>query len=226
MKSAKEVPLLVPVHRHLKHHARFYAALAVGIGTWLATGLLDDSMRLAAAGDAFYGVYLAATADAAIHANADALRRHATYEDEGIVLIIVITLGAIALSLWSIFSLINAEGRPGLLPLMLAIASVPLGWLTLHTIAAFHYAHLYYARVKLEGKLSDAGGLVFPGTHEPTAWDFLYYSFVVGMTAQVSDVQIVTTAMRRLTMAHGIVSYFYSTVLLALAVNLIVTQAR
>ena len=183
-------------------------------------------MRLAAAGDAFYGVYLVATAIAAIHANADVLRRRATYEDEGIVLIVVITLGAIVLSLWTIFSLINAEGRPRLPPLLLAVVSVPLGWLTLHTVAAYHYAHLYYARVKGEGQPRDAGGLDFPGTKEPTAWDFLYYSFVVGMTAQVSDVQVLTTAMRRLTMAHGIVSFFYNTVLLALAVNLMVSQAR
>lgn len=226
MTSAREAPLLVPVHRHLKHHARFYAALAAGVGTWFAIGILDDSLRLVAAGDAFYGVYLAATTVAAIHANADALRRRATYADEGIMLIVVITLGAVVLSLWSIFALINAEGRPRLLPLILAVASVPLGWLTLHTIAAFHYAHLYYARVKGAAKPGDAGGLAFPGTDEPAAWDFLYYSFVVGMTAQVSDVQVRTTAMRRLTMAHGIVSYFYNTVLLALAVNLIVTQAR
>ncbi|HEX2113690.1 MAG TPA: DUF1345 domain-containing protein, partial [Alphaproteobacteria bacterium] len=75
-------------------------------------------------------------------------------------------------------------------------------------------------------KAGDRAELAFPGTSEPTAWDFLYYSFVVGMTAQVSDVQILSTEMRRLTMAHGVVAFFYNTVLLALAVNLIVNQAR
>ena len=57
------------------------------------------------------------------------------------------------------------------------------------------------------------------GDVEPGSWDFLYYSFVVGMTAQVSDVQVLSTAMRRVTLAHGVVSFFYNTVLLALAVN-------
>jgi uncharacterized membrane protein len=221
-----EASLLVPAHRHLKHHARFYAALAAGIGIWVATGSLDAPPRFAAAGDAFYAIYLISTAILAFPATANDLRKRATYEDEGIILIAVITLGATVLSLWSIFSLINSERWPGLAILVLAIASVPLGWLTLHTIAAYHYAHLYYTRMKVEGTLRDAAGLDFPGTKEPTAWDFLYFSFVVGMTAQVSDVQVLTTTMRRLTMAHGIVSFFYNTVLLALAVNLVATQGR
>lgn len=183
-------------------------------------------MRLAAAGDVFYGVYLGTTAALAFRATADTLRRRATYGDEGILLIVVITLGAIVLSLWSIFSLINAANQPGPTALALSIASVVLGWLMLHTVAAFHYAHLYYARVQTDRKAGDRAELAFPGTSEPTAWDFLYYSFVVGMTAQVSDVQILSTEMRRLTMAHGVVAFFYNTVLLALAVNLIVNQAR
>lgn len=218
--------MLIPDHRHLRHHARFYAALAVGIALWAVTGHLDNSIRLVAAGDAFYGVYLVATAALAFGADADALRQRARYDDEGIILIAVITLGAVVLGLWSIFTLINAEGGSRLPALLLAVASVPLGWLTLHTIAAYHYAHLYYARVKGEGKPRDSGGLSFPGTKEPAAWDFLYYSFVVGMTAQVSDVQVLTTSMRKLTTAHGIVSFFYNTILLALAVNFIVSQAR
>jgi uncharacterized membrane protein len=108
---------------------------------------------------------------------------------------------------------------------VLAIASVLLGWLTLHTIAAFHYAHLYYAKA-VSSRGQDAGGLEFPDTNEPTGWDFLYYSFVVGMTAQVSDVQVLATPMRRLTLAHSVVSFFYNTVILALAVNLAAGQGH
>jgi uncharacterized membrane protein len=69
--------------------------------------------------------------------------------------------------------------------------------------------------VSSRGHRQDAGGLEFPDTNEPTGWDFLYYSFVVGMTAQVSDVQVLTTP---------IVSFFYNTVILALAVNLAAGQ--
>ena len=123
----------------------------------------------------------------------------------------------------AIFALLAGEGRPDPWDLPLAIASVPLGWLTLHTIAAFHYAHLYYAT---EGEdVRDAGGLDFPGTREPGAWHFLYFSFVIGMTAQVSDVTVHAAGMRRLVLGHSIVAFFYNTVLLALAVNVAVTLA-
>jgi uncharacterized membrane protein len=224
--TAKEVPLLAPFHQHLRHHVRFYSALAIGIAIWAATGPLDPSLRIVAAGDAFYGVYLVSAAILAAGTTADALRKRATYEDEGIILIVVIALGAIILSLWSIFSLSNAEARQGPAALALAVASVPLGWLTLHAIAAYHYAHLYYTRVKDDARPRDAAGLSFPGTKEPNMWDFLYYSFVIGMTSQVSDVQVLTTTLRRVTMAHSIVSFFYNTVLLALVVNLIAGLAR
>ena len=69
------------------------------------------------------------------------------------------------------------------------------------------------------------GALKFPGSDEPGAIDFLYYSFVVGMTAQVSDVQVLTTPMRRATLVHSIVSFFFNTCLLAMAVNAVVALA-
>jgi uncharacterized membrane protein len=219
-------PRLAPVHRHLKHHARFYLSLAIGIAVWIVTAPLADSLQLAAAGDSFYAVYLVWTAAVTPHLTANALRQRATYEDEGKILITLITLGAVVLSLWLIFSLINAERQPDLPTLVLAIASVPLGWLTLHTVAAYHYAHHYYTRVSANGASRDTGGLDFPGTPEPTALEFYYHSFSVGMAAQVSDVQVLTTSMRRLTTAHAIVSFFFNTVLVALAVNLIVSQGR
>jgi uncharacterized membrane protein len=142
------------------------------------------------------------------------------------ILVVVLTLAAIAVSLASIFALIAGAVRVGALLLALTIASVPLGWLTLHTVAAFRYAHLYYAREEDGGDRGDAGGLAFPATTEPSSWDFLYYAFVVGMTAQVSDVQVLSTPMRRLTLAHGVTSFFFNTVLLALAVNVAASVAR
>lgn len=212
------------LRRHVKHHARFYASLSVGVVVAVATAAGDLPVRPLAAGDAFFAVYVVSMAVMATRASADDLRRRSRYEDEGIVLIVLITLAAIVFSIGSIFDLF-AHDSPDALPLALGIASVPLGWLTLHTIAAFHYAHLYYAPADIapeEGK--DVGALAFPETDEPTGWDFLYYSFVVGMTAQVSDVVVRTSSMRRLTLAHSVVSFFYNAVILALAVNLVVNQ--
>ena len=100
-----------------------------------------------------------------------------------------------------------------------------LGWTTLHAIMAFHYAHLFYSRHP-ETAAADAGGLEFPHSQEPGSWDFLYYSLVVGMTAQVSDVQVTSTRMRKITLVHGVVSFFFNTVIVALAVNVALSAIR
>ena len=210
---------------HIRHHGRFYLAALSGIAAWLAALSLPSPLPALIGGDAFFCIYLALMARLAMRITPEGLRKRASEEDEGILLIVFLALAAIVFSLASIFTLLNRAGDPGSTELGLAIASVPLGWLMLHTIAAFHYAHVYY----LDTGHSDpqqAGGLDFPATREPGAWDFLYFSFVIGMTAQVSDVSVLTTGMRRLTLAHGILSFFYNTVLLALAVNVAVTLAR
>ena len=108
--------------------------------------------------------------------------------------------------------------------LLLAFASVALGWLTIHTMAALHYAHIFWLPGDTEP--DDRGkGLEFPGTPEPGAYDFLYFAFVIGMTAQTSDVAITLTAMRKVNLVHAIVSYFFNTVLVAAAVNAAVSLA-
>jgi uncharacterized membrane protein len=88
---------------------------------------------------------------------------------------------------------------------------------------AFHYASLhYFDDPEVE---TDEGDLKFPGDSEPGVWDFLYFSFVVGMTAQVSDVAVTTTPMRRAVIMHGVISFFFNTVLIAMAVNAAVAMA-
>ncbi|MFO1154304.1 MAG: DUF1345 domain-containing protein [Rhodospirillales bacterium] len=211
--------MISALHRHFRHHARFYAAAVLGAVAWAAAQARFPAMAVVVGGTTFFCFYLTTTAIFALGATADDLRDRARYEDEGMVVIVFITVAAIVLSLASIFSLLSQKGQRDTLHVVLAAGGVLLGWLTLHTIAAFHYAHTYYTRSPLTKERPDAGGLAFPDTREPATWDFLYYSFVIGMTAQVSDVDVTTVQMRKLTLAHGIASFFFNTVLLALAVN-------
>jgi uncharacterized membrane protein len=210
---------------HLNHHRRFYASAGLGVLVWLLTGMTRLPLHLAMAGNTFFGVYLLTMVHMAGRTTPLELRNRAVSADEGIVVIVVITLAAITLSLGSIFALVNAPRKPDALQLGLSIISVPLGWITLHTVMALHYAHLFYARDPSR-LVRDAAGLQFPATQEPDSWDFLYYSFVVGMTAQVSDVQVLSAEMRRVTLVHGVVSFFFNTVILALAVNGALGSAR
>lgn len=206
---------------HLRHHIPFYAAAVLGVLVWLATQPLAPFMRILLAGDAFFLAHLLAIAVLLSTSSEGTFRRRAEQEDDGIGLIALITIAALTLSLGSIFALLNHDQRVIAGHYALALASVPLGWLMLHTVWSFHYAHVFYSP-----RPDDAGtdaDLEFPGGKEPEPWDFLYYSFVVGMTAQVSDVDILTPRMRRLTLIHGVVSFFFNTVILAIVVNAAVT---
>ncbi|MGH6880862.1 DUF1345 domain-containing protein [Hypericibacter sp.] len=221
------------VRGHLLHHARFYIAAFLGFVIWvvlqiLPLAILPPPLPILLAGDAFFAIYLVLTMMLAIYEAPSKMRLRASIEDEGFGLIAGMTIIAVILSIGSIFILLNrTSGEVSRIGLWLSVANVPLGWLTLHMAASFHYAHLYYAKISdKDGKKRDTGGLKFPGGGDPIMWDFLYYSFVVGMTAQVSDVQTLTTEVRRLTLFHGIVSFFFNTVLLALAVNIVVAQAH
>ena len=98
--------------------------------------------------------------------------------------------------------------------------SVLLSWGLVHTILTFHYAHLYYDDDKTLKK-QNVEGLDFPGDKDPDYIDFAYFSFVVGMTFQVSDVQITNTVMRRVVLAHALISFLLNTFVVALTVNFI-----
>ena len=126
----------------------------------------------------------------------------------------------------SLFILINKGGQP--LRLNLSLAAVALGWFSIHTMAALHYAHLYWRPEDAAENGNDepaSAGWSSPA-NEPGGYDFLYFSFVIGMTAQTSDVNVTNTAMRKLTLIHAVVSFFFNTVLVAAAVNVAVSLGQ
>jgi uncharacterized membrane protein len=207
---------------HLRRHGRFYMAALAGIGAGVFALPLPQGFRLVLGGDIFFLVYLGLMAAFATRITPDGLRARAAEEDEGLPLIFFLTLIAVVLSLSAIFVVLNSQAGGFGLSMLIALASVPLGWATVHTLAAFHYANLFYAPRPDGG---ETGGLVFPGNGEPGAWDFLYFAFVIGMTGQVSDVAVASTPLRRVVLAHAVVSFFYYAVILAVAVNAAVNAA-
>jgi uncharacterized membrane protein len=209
--------LRLPFQDHFRHHGRFYLSAACGLAVGSALVVLERKLSVSVGGATFFIVYLAASYWEASSLTAKDLRAKASLEDEGIVVIVLITIAAITISLGSLAMQLGV--RQAGCRLVPAIANVPLGWATLHTVMAFHYAHLFYSASGDGKEKAEAGGLEFPKTKEPAISDFVYYSFVVGMTAQVSDVDTTSREMRNTTTAHGIVSFFYNTVILAFAVN-------
>ena len=207
---------------HLKHHQRFYAALVLGLASLVFTGGFSWPFRLIAVSDTFFVVYLFLITFL-VRETCEELEARAAVEDEGILLVVLILLAAVGTSCVAIIIILHHSHGQVTMPLVIALAGAPLGWFTLHVTAAFHYANLYYAPVKRNDLAKRP--LDFPGGQEPSAWDFLYYAFVVGMTAQVSDVQVAGARIRRATLGHGVVSFLFNTVLIAMAVNAVVTLA-
>jgi uncharacterized membrane protein len=104
--------------------------------------------------------------------------------------------------------------------LAIAIAGMLFSWLLVHTIYTLRYAHLYYANHP-DKKDTHAGGLEFPGDELPDYRDFAYFSFVLGMTFQVSDVQVTSKSLRRMALLHGMLSFGFNTIIVALTINVV-----
>jgi uncharacterized membrane protein len=145
------------------------------------------------------------------------IRLQAARTDEGRFALLVLTVIAALASLGAIFAELGIGAASGVSrqKLTLAVVTIVLSWAFTHTIFALTYAHDYYG-----DRGARKGGLAFPGEEQPDYWDFVYFSFVVGMTSQVSDVAVTSKLIRRTVNAHGIVSFFFNTTLLALTVNI------
>jgi uncharacterized membrane protein len=146
------------------------------------------------------------------------IRLRARSQDEGQYTILALTAIAALASLGAIVALLGMSEANNRSPihLLLGIVTILLSWTFTHIMFALHYAHEFYDENGGKG-----GGLLFPGDlREPDYWDFVYFSFVVGMTSQVSDVAITCRPIRHTVSAHGIISFIFNVTILALTVNI------
>jgi uncharacterized membrane protein len=220
--NGPEDPLLIRFRKMSKPvrvvyaRPRTFISVAAGIVAFL---LLPGSLRLVTrmliGWDVFVALYVLLVYTMMLRSGLLRIRRNAVLQDDGRFLILLVTaLGAFASIAAIVFELAGSHRSP--VELALATVTVALSWAAVHTAFALHYAHEYYRGTK-------PGGLQFPSgdQHEkPDYWDFVYFSFVIGMTAQVSDVGITDRTIRRTATAHGIVSFVYNTALVALMVNI------
>jgi uncharacterized membrane protein len=205
--------------RIVRHHGRLLASLAIGALVFL---LLPGGWRLPTrilvGWDVAVAIYLSLALAMIMTFDLQLVRRRAAMQDEGGALILALTVAAAVASMTAIFfqlSALKGEAAAGS-AVALAIATVVLSWTFIHVIFAFHYAHEFYG----EAKGGCRGGLTFPNDSSPEYWDFVYFSFVIGMTFQVSDVQVTSKLVRRVVVAHGAVSFFYNVAVLAMMVNI------
>ena len=153
----------------------------------------------------------------------DQIREQARIQDSSRTIIFLIILISTLASFLAVLLLIvtkeNFKNQQSI-HLIIAVAGLILSWLLIHTIFTLRYAHIYYDDDENDSK-KHAGGLNFPNDNKPDYKDFAYFSFVIGMTFQVSDVEIESKKIRRIVLWHGMLSFFYNTIMIALTINMI-----
>ena len=197
------------------------AALAVIFG---APAWLTGTSRAVAAYDAAAAVLIVLFWTVAMHGEAERTEERAAAEDPGRNIAFVVVLLSVAVGLASAIVILGRgphvqSSNEKLISYALAIGAVVTGWFLIHTMFTLRYAHLFYYDENDDHQAD--GGLTFPGTPKPNDFDFAYFAFVVGMTFQVSDVEVTRPAMRRIVLLHGLISFGYSTAILALGVNIV-----
>jgi uncharacterized membrane protein len=206
--------------RIIRVRARLFLSAAVALAAitvlFIVCGQWSATTKLLIGWDLGLALYLLLAGEMMMRADLGHIRSRAAMQDEGALALLVLPAAAAVASLAAIFAeLVVAKSSDWrVLHIALAVLTITLSWTFIHTLFALHYAHDYY------GQGQRANGLQFPGKDKPDYWDFAYFSFVIGMTFQVSDVQTRSSGMRRVVLVHGVISFLFSTVILALGVNL------
>ena len=209
---------LLRVIRIIRARPRLFVAAVVGVAVIaLSPSAWGLATRLLVGWDVGIALYLIAAYQIVIRAETSHIQRRASIEDEGQIAILALTVASALASLGAIIALLGSShgGNRDPMQLGLATLTILLSWAFIHTIFAFHYAHEFYGE-----KGAKKSGLAFPNDDTPDYLDFVYFSFVIGMTSQVSDVAVASKPIRRTVAAHGIVSFLFNAALLALTVNI------
>ncbi len=197
-------------------HYRLFLAIAVGVGSW------PFAPRGIVAWDIGSGAYLLLIALFFATSPPARMEANALAQEAGEWTLFFLVLAGATASFAAIIgefgSMKDVAGAAKGEKVLLVAVTLALSWLLTQVIFALRYAHAFYARSASGGPRD--GGLEFPGETAPDYWDFLYFSAVLGMTFQVSDVQITSRKLRRLATLHGMLGFLFNTVIIALTVNL------
>jgi uncharacterized membrane protein len=152
------------------------------------------------------------------------IRVLAKQEDAGRIVVFIIVLAATVGSLLGVMLLLGNKDKWLLgkgMETFIYITGVICSWILLHTMFTYRYALLYYGEHPLDPDIHTVG-LQIPNELWPDYLDFAYFAFVIGMTFQVSDIEISSRMIRRVALVHGLLSFLFNTVIVALTINVVV----
>lgn len=209
------------VARIIHSRPRLFTSALIGLGAIALVFAICDwrtETKLLVGWDVAVVFYLGFVIYLAARSDVHRIRHRAALQDEGQTMILLATVAAALASLAAILAVLGTSPGNPRLPghLALAAGTIVLSWAFIHAMFALHYAHEYYG----DGRDRRIGGMTFPEDGEPDYWDFAYFSFTIGMCAQVSDVTVSSKVIRRTVLAHSVLSFVYNAALLALMVNI------
>ncbi|MES1974153.1 MAG: DUF1345 domain-containing protein [Pseudomonadota bacterium] len=197
--------------------ARFVAfALVFAIGLAVLIPWIGMGVGTMAAFDIASALFLLLIAPL-LRDTADDMRAHAKENDANRALLLALTALVSMVVLVSVASEMHG-GKGDALTTALLIVTLVLAWLFSNSVYALHYAHMFYSR---SGGGGDAGGLDIKGCPEPDYWDFVYFSFTLGMTFQTSDTDITSRRIRRVSIGHCLAAFVFNIGVLAFSINVL-----
>ncbi|MDB5459021.1 MAG: hypothetical protein JWO72_762 [Caulobacteraceae bacterium] len=221
-------PFLVATFRAFRDRPRISAAIVAGLLTALALQVysadLRWSTRAIVSWDAAALCFIVLMTLMMCDCGVDKIEARAAAQDEGRGLTLFLSITAATASVLAIaIELSLAKTDHGIfkpLRVGLAFATITLSWFFVHLIFALHYAHEYYSPDD-DGSDPHRGGLGFPGNEPPDYWDFVHFAVIIGVASQTADISFTSKPLRRIGTLHGVLSFVFNTVVLALTINLV-----
>lgn len=200
-------------------HGSFIIAFAAGFAVFLLLTSRDVNAKNVLVGwNVTAIVFIAISWRKMLRATVSDIRRRSEDLDFSDTFVLFLSIAAAVASIAGIglelHSVKDAPADVALRRAMAAIVTILISWVFLHTLFTIHYAHRFY------GGRDKAEGLVFPDKiEEPIYWDFLYFSFTIGVAAQTADIGLSSRTMRKIALLHAVLSFLFNTTILALAIN-------
>ncbi|MCF8998411.1 DUF1345 domain-containing protein [Acinetobacter nectaris] len=214
--------LIRKTYRNIRYHPYFYLMLPVGLVIASILNYLTNwawSTILLTSWNSAIGLYLIRTFAIITHYNQKHIAERAEKQDENKWVILLLVCLAVSMCLYAIIiHLSHLPSVPALkyAHILLALGTIAMAWLFMHTVFAVHYAHAFY----IAKNHAKEPGLEFPKTPMPVYFDFIYFSYVIGTASQTADVSITSKKMRILNTFHLMLAFTFNTIILAICINI------
>ena len=196
---------------------RFVLFMVVFAGATAALWQVAGRGRAVMGGfDIAAAIFLVAIVTLFRHGTPERMRHAARANDANRALLLALTGAVSFVILLAVHD--ELKGQNDTLAVLLVVATLALAWLFTNMVYALHYAHLFYSAGQ-DGK--DEGGIDFPGTGTPDYWDFLYFSYTLGMTFQTSDVSVSDTRIRRVVTGQCLAAFVFNLGVIAFSINVL-----